>query len=322
MGSRGGRAGLRGRWPEMERRTLGRTDMEVSRLGCGLAAIAQETLDDLRAVERTLLTALERGINFFDTAECYLDSEEMVGRVISRRRPEFFLATKCGHSPDGERDEWTAQGIAASIDRSLRRLRTDYVDLLQLHSCDLATLKRGEAIEALVRARQAGKTRFIGYSGDNEMAQWAVESGVFDTCQVSFSLVDQRPRFDLLQLARERGVGVIVKRPIANGAWGSPTSPTAHLRWGSDYGDEYWRRSQSMASLGPLRAAPEDAVTLALGFVFAHPQVDTAILGTRNPDHMRSNIELVEGGLSLDSSVVYELYRRWDELDDGWLGQK
>lgn len=306
----------------MERRTLGRTDMEVSRLGCGLAAIAQETLDDLGAVERTLLTALDRGINFFDTAECYLDSEEMVGRVISGRRPEFFLATKCGHSPDGERDEWTAQGIAASIDRSLRRLRTDYVDLLQLHSCDLATLKRGEAIEALVRARQAGKTRFIGYSGDNEMAQWAVESGVFDTCQVSFSLVDQRPRFDLLQLARERRVGVIAKRPIANGAWGSPASPTAHLRWGADYGDEYWRRSQAMASLGPLLAAPEDAVALALGFVFAHPQVDTAILGTRNPDHMRANIVLVEGGLSLDESVVHELYRRWDELDDGWLGQK
>ena len=306
----------------METRSLGRTGMEVSRLGCGLAAIAQETLEDLTAVERTLLTALDRGINFFDTAECYLDSEEMVGRVISGRRPEFFLATKCGHSPDGERGDWTLQGITASIDRSLGRLRTDYVDLLQLHSCDLATLKRGDAIEALLRARQAGKTRFIGYSGDNEMAEWAVESGVFDTCQVSFNLVDQWPRFSFLGLARERGVGVIAKRPIANGAWGSPASPTAHLRWGSDYGDEYWRRGQSMASLGPIREAPEDPVALSLGFVFAHPQVDTAILGTRNPDHMRSNIELVEGGLSLGEPVVEELYRRWDELDDGWLGQQ
>ena len=306
----------------MESRTLGRTGMEVSRLGCGLAAIAQETLDDMRAVERTLLMALDRGINFFDTAECYLDSEEMVGRVISRRRAEFFLATKCGHSPDGERGDWTRQGITASIDRSLRRLRTDYVDLIQLHSCDLETLKRGEAIEALLRARQAGKTRFIGYSGDNEMAEWAVESGMFDTCQVSFNLVDQRPRFSLLESARERGVGVIAKRPIANGAWGSPASPTAHLRWGSDYGDEYWRRSQSMASLGPILAAPQDPIALSLGFVLAHPQVDTAILGTRNPDHMRSNIELVEKGLSIGKSVVEELYRRGDDLSDGWLGQQ
>ena len=77
-----------------------------------------------------------------------------------------------------------------------------------------------------------------------------------------------------------------------------------------------------MASLGPIREAPEDTVTMSLGFVFAHPQVDTAILGTRNPDHMRSNIELVEGGLSLGEPVVDELYRRWDELDDGWLGQQ
>ena len=154
------------------------------------------------------------------------------------------------------------------------------------------------------------------------MAEWAVESGVFDTCQVSFSLVDQRPRLGLLELASERGVGMIAKRPIANGAWGSPSSPTAHLRWGSDYGDEYWRRSQAMASLGPLRGAPKDPVALALGFVFAHPQVDTAILGTRNPDHMRSNIDLVEGGLPLGESVVEELCRRWNELDEGWIGQQ
>ena len=77
-----------------------------------------------------------------------------------------------------------------------------------------------------------------------------------------------------------------------------------------------------MASLGPLRGAPKDPVALALGFVFAHPQVDTAILGTRSPDHMRSNIELVEGGLPLGESVVEELCRRWNELDDGWIGQQ
>ena len=306
----------------MEMRALGRTGMVVSRLGAGLAAIAQESLSDMAAVERTLGAALDAGINFLDTAECYLDSEEMVGRAVSGRRGEFFLATKCGHSPDGESGEWDAGRIAASVDRSLRRMRTDHVDLLQLHSCDMATLLRGEAIEALMRARDAGKTRFIGYSGDNEMAEWAVESGVFDTCQVSFNLVDQGPRLGLLDAARERGVGVIAKRPIANGAWGSPVSPTARLRWGADYGDEYWRRAQAMGALGPIEGAPADPVELSLGFVLAHPQVDTAIVGTRNPRHMRANVEMVERGIPVPDPVLAELAGRWDRLGEAWTGQQ
>ena len=299
--------------------------MEVSRLGIGLAAISQETLDDIKSIERVLGTALDSGINFFDTAECYHDSEEMVGRAISARRSEFFLATKFGHTlTDNGHDivpAWSAADISASIDLSLRRLRTDHVDLLQLHTCGLDVLQKGEAFEAAQRAREAGKTRFIGYSGDNEPAMWAVESGLFDTLQVSFSLADQRPRRGLLKAAKARNMGVIVKRPIANGAWGSAGSPTADLRWGPDYGDEYWRRTQAMAAMGPIQGAPDDRIAMSLGFLFAHPEVDTAIVGTRSASHMRSNIEMVESGVSVPETVLAELYRRWDELDDGWVGQ-
>ena len=293
----------------------------MTRLGLGLSAIAQETLDDLTAVERTLAAALDSGINFFDTAECYLDSEEMVGRAISPRRDEFFLATKCGHSPDGEEPAWTAEEIDYSVDRSLKRLRTGHVDLLQLHSCSVEVLEKGDAIAAVQRAKQAGKARFIGYSGDNDGAAWAVDGGLFDTLQVSFNLADQRPRLGLLEAAKKQGMGVIAKRPIANSAWGSPVSPTAHLRWGPDYGDEYWRRVQLMAALGPIDGMPEDRIAMSLGFVFAHPQVDTAIIGTRNPDHMRSNVKMVGAGVDIPGTVLDELYRRWDRLDDGWEGQ-
>lgn len=309
----------------MKMRTLGRTGLEVSRLGIGLAAIAQETLDDMKSVERVLVTALESGINFFDTAECYHDSEEMVGRAISARRDDFILATKCGHtlSDDGVDlvPAWSRAEITASIDLSLRRLRTDHVDLLQLHTCDLDVLQKGEALEAAQRAREAGKTRFIGYSGDNEAAMWAVESGLFDTLQVSFSVADQGPRKGLLKAAKANDMGVIVKRPIANGAWGSAANPTANLRWGPEYGDEYWRRTQAMAALGPIEDAPENRIAMSLGYVFAHPEVDTAIVGTRNEAHMRSNIALVESGVSIPEPVMAELYRRWDELGDGWTGQ-
>jgi aryl-alcohol dehydrogenase-like predicted oxidoreductase len=306
-------------------RTLGRTGLEVSRLGIGLAAISQETLEDIANVERVLVAALESGINFFDTAECYHDSEEMVGRAVSARRDEFYLATKFGHnlSEDGQDlvPAWSTVAIDASIDRSLKRLRTDHVDLLQLHTCDLDVLQKGEAIEAAQRARDAGKTRFIGYSGDNEAAMWAVESGIFDTLQVSFNVTDQRPRTGLLAAAKANDMGVIVKRPIANGAWGSAANPTANLRWGPDYGDVYWRRGQAMTALGPIEGAPDDRIAMSLGFLFAHPEVDTAIVGTRNVSHLKSNIGLVESEVTVAESVMAELYRRWDELDDGWVGQ-
>ena len=157
--------------------------------------------------------ALDLGINFLDTAACYASTEALMGSTVSHRRDEFFLASKCGHAVDTEAEPWTAGLIAESVDRSLRRLKTDYLDILHLHSCGLDVLKRGEVIEALVSARDQGKTRFIGYSGDNEAALWAVGSGIFDTLQTSFSLVDQSARRELLGAARDAGIGIIGDAP-------------------------------------------------------------------------------------------------------------
>ena len=311
----------------METRILGNTGLEASRLGIGLSAIGfEETFDTIKTVEVVLKTALDQGITFFDTAECYFYSEEMVGQSISDRRSEFLLATKCGHpaglQESGEYDiDWSIEGILLTLDRSLKRLKTDYVDLLQLHSCGVEVLEQGEVIAALTKARDAGKTRFIGYSGDNEAAQWAVDSGHFDTLQTSFSLADQRPRNGLLQKAKAQGLGIIAKRPIANTAWGSPNSPTARLKFDPNYGDEYWKRTQAMAALGPINIPLNDRILMSLGFVMAHEEIDTAIVGTRNPEHLRSNIDLFNNHLPIDDAVIKELYKRWNELDDGWIGQ-
>lgn len=297
----------------MERTVLGRTGVEVSRLGVGLAEVGRLALSDVDRAARLLNMALDAGVNFLDTAACYNNSEELVGRAVSHRRSEFFLATKCGHAVAGYPGRpWTAQTVRDSIDRSLHRLRTDYLDLVQLHSCGVEVLERGEVIEALKEAQEAGKTRFIGYSGDNEAARWALESGHFDTLQTSFNLVDQRARTRLFPLAEERGVGIIIKRPIANAVWGRRTSPSA-------YADEYLRRAQAMAALGPLSGAPEDPVALALAFVMAHPEVDVAIVGTANPDHMAANLRLVTAGLSLPGAAVEELHRRFEALDHDWV---
>ncbi len=305
----------------METTILGNTGLTVSRIGGGLAALAQESLDDLTAVEGTLAAALDSGINLLDTAECYLDSEEMLGRAVGHRRSEFVLATKCGHTRGAAESAWSQEEITSSVEESLRRLRTDHVDLLQLHSCGLDVLERGEAIEAVERAKDSGKTRFVGYSGDNEAAAWAVDSGVFDTLQWSFNLTDQGPRLGLLTAAKEKGMGVIIKRPLANAAWGSAASPTAGYKWGADYADEYWRRARIMAGPGPIPGLPQDSVAAAVGFVFAHDEVDIALVGTRNPAHMRSNLALLERGVGIPESAVEELYRRWDNFNDNWVGQ-
>ncbi|MCD6286484.1 MAG: aldo/keto reductase [Anaerolineae bacterium] len=159
----------------METRVLGRTGLEISRLGVGLAEIGGLDLAEAKQAAEVLNLALDSGITFFDTAACYGNSEELIGRTIAHRRAEFVLATKAGHVAGGyDGESWTAQTVRDSIDRSLKRLRTDHLDVIQLHSCDVDVLERGEVIEVLQEAKQAGKTRFIGYSGDNERALWAV----------------------------------------------------------------------------------------------------------------------------------------------------
>jgi aryl-alcohol dehydrogenase-like predicted oxidoreductase len=306
----------------MEKSTLGKTGLEVTRLGAGLAAIGEElTMDEVDRAGRVLNAALDGGINFLDTSANYDISEELVGRSVAHRRDEYILATKCGAVKDKAAvDKWTAQLIRDHIDRSLTRMKTDHLDVVQLHSCSVEVLERGEATEALLEAQRAGKTRFVGYSGDNEAALWAVESGLFDTLQTSFSIADQHARTRLFGPAKARNMGIIIKRPIANGAWGSERSPTADLRHAPmrTYGDEYFRRVQLMAQIGPIEGIPDDRFLAAIGFVLGHAEVDTAIVGTQNPAHMADNIERVERGLPVPLAAIEELRRRFDELDDGW----
>ena len=298
----------------MEKREFGKTGLQVSRLGAGLAEIGTRlTVAEDAQAALVLNTALDAGINFLDTGACYGISEELIGRTIAHRRQEYILATKCGHVVGGyDGHDWTAQTIKDSIDRSLSRMRTDRIDLVQLHSCEVDVLERGEVIQALLDAQKAGKTRFVGYSGDNEAAEWAVDSGVFDTLQTSFNLVDQRARFHLFAHAKAKGMGLITKRPIANSAWGAEKSP-------SSYADQYYERAKVMASMGPLPGGAEHRILVSLGFKFAHKEVDTISAGTHNPEHMKTNIDWVNSKLPIDEAVVQELWRRFDEVGQDWM---
>ena len=295
----------------MDKRRLGNTDMQVSRLGFGLSEIGSAELTDKEAAE-VLNIALDGGVNFLDTAACYSVSEELIGRTVSGRRGDYYLATKAGHVTGGyEGEAWTARTVTDSIERSLRRLKTDTLDLVQLHSCSVEILERGEVTQALQQAQQEGKTRYIGYSGDNDAAEWAVESGLFDTLQTSFNLVDQKARFSLFDKAKAQGVGIITKRPIANGAWGAEASPSA-------YADSYFERAQEMMARGDLPQVPENRILLALGFTFSHDAIDVVIVGTKTPKYMRANLELIKTQLPISKETVTELHHRFEAVGREW----
>jgi aryl-alcohol dehydrogenase-like predicted oxidoreductase len=294
----------------MERRKLGRTAMTVSVLGFGGSEIGYEHAS-ARTVARLLGGALDAGLNVIDTAECYADSEALIGKALRGRRDECYVFTKCGHPRGWTGADWRPASILASIERSLRRLDTDHVDLIQLHSCSLAELRRGAAIDALEEAKERGLARYIGYSGDGAAARHAIECGRFDTLQTSVSIADQEALELTLPLARTRRMGVIAKRPLANVAW-------RHTRKPASYYADYWMR---LRRLDYAFLRDEDtAVATALRFTVGVPGVHTAIVGTTKPERWRQNAALL--ARALPKKDFEAIRARWAEVADrSWEGQ-
>jgi aryl-alcohol dehydrogenase-like predicted oxidoreductase len=294
----------------MEKRRLGRTGLRVSVLGFGGSEIGYESASQA-TVDRLLGSALDAGLNVVDTAECYENSEELIGAALGTRRGQCLIFTKCGHAGGWSRADWRAAPLLASIERSLKRLRTDHVDLIQLHSCGLDVLKRGDVIKALRTARDRGLARFIGYSGDGAAARYAVESGAFDTLQTSINVAEQEPLTLTLPLAMEREMGVIAKRPIANAVMAQRQS-----RGG--YGSEYWRRLQK---LDYEFMKGRDAIATALRFTLSVPGVHTAIVGTARPGRFEENARHLEAG-KLPAADMKAIRARWSDVADrSWTGQ-
>ena len=287
--------------------------MQVTVLGFGGAEIGYENVA-FEQVNRLLHAALDAGLNVIDTAECYPGSEEMIGRAVNGRRKDFFLFTKCGHASGFALPDWDPRMLEMQIDRSLKRLRVDSVDLVQLHSCSRAVLEKGDALRVLENARDAGKTRFIGYSGDGQDAVYAIESGRFDTLQTSVSIADLEAIDLTLPRAAKRNMGVIAKRPIANVAWRWDSKPP------SAYHHEYWGRFNKLR-YDFLRADLNQAVSVALRFTLAQPAVATAIVGTTNPERWAANARLLEAG-PLPPSTIQAIRERWHAVAaPDWVGQ-
>jgi aryl-alcohol dehydrogenase-like predicted oxidoreductase len=297
----------------METRQFGKTDMKVSVLGFGGAEIGFEKAT-VQTVAQLLGDALDAGLNVIDTAECYLQSEELIGQAVSTRRDQFWLFTKCGHPEGPYAEDWRPDSLLRSIQRSLTRLKTDRVDLVQLHSCSEAELRKGDVIAALQRAREQGYTRYIGYSGDAQAARYAIETGAFDTLQTSISIFDQEAIDLTLPLARKQSMGVIAKRPIGNAVWRYAQKPE------NSYHQPYWERHQKL-KYDFVSGDPKQTAAIALGFTLSLPGVHTTIVGTAKPGRWRENAALVESN-PIAPAQFQAIRDRWRHVAQAdWVGQ-
>jgi aryl-alcohol dehydrogenase-like predicted oxidoreductase len=320
----------------MEMRPFGNTGMHVGALGFGAAEIGFEHTAD-RTVDTLLGTAQDFGINVIDTAAMYSDSEEKLGRALRGRRDQFLLFTKCGLYPpprsnmagfwlrarrkllratgrdDGYSSiDWHPSALAWNIEQSLRGLRTDRIDLIQLHSCSEEILQKGEVIEVLQRARQSGKVLHIGYSGDGAAACYAIRCGQFEAVQMSINIADQQAIDLAVPLAHQYGMGVIAKRPIANGIWRNAERP----KRSQDH--TYWERLRNLR-YDSLQSRGDFAT--ALRFTLSVAGVHTAIVGTTNPAHLRKNAECSSAG-PLANDQLEAIREQWKKIaTPDWVGQ-
>src|SRR3989449_10572927 len=158
------------------------------------------------------------GINFIDTAPAYVLSQERIGRLLKHRRREFHLATKCGECFDGYDSQYDFSTAATLkfIESSLERLQTDYLDLVQIHCGpdEVETIRRGETVEGMLRAKKEGKVRWVGVSCHEPGARAALEIGAYDVLQLPYSLLNRTVEGDVFSRAAALNVGRSEERRV------------------------------------------------------------------------------------------------------------
>ncbi len=292
----------------MQTKPYGNSGIDVSILGLGAGQVGDERLAEQDAA-LLLNTALDLGITLIDTARGYGLSEERIGRHLAHRRSEFVLSTKVGYGIPGHAD-WSGGIIEAGVDAALARMRTDRLDIVHLHSCELSTLQAGEVVDALVHLREKGKIRVAAYSGENEALAWALADGRFGGVECSVNLFDQGGLAGPLADALRDGLGVIAKRPLGNAPWRFEQRPVG------DYAETYWERMHALAlDTGGL---PWDE--FALRFSAWQPEVSSAIVGTASVAHLRHDAEIATKG-PLPDEATAAVRRRFAECGAAWTGQ-
>ena len=290
----------------MEQRALGTTGVRVSALGLGAGRIGGASIE---SVDRLVSAALDLGVALIDTARSYGDSEDLLGRALAGRREGVALSTKVGYGVEGVPD-WTPDCIARGIDAALRRLRTDRIEVVHLHSCPRETLEQAGVVEALQSAVQAGKVRVAAYSGEGDALLWAIRSGAFGAVQCSVSVVDQGVLGGAVPDAAARGLGVLAKRPLGNAPWRFTSPPPEQ-----DVAEAF-RRFRAL----DLRAGSLRWESLFARFSAFSPGVSSILVGTGSEEHLRTAASAVEDG-PLAAPLAAALREEFARAGGGWGGR-
>jgi aryl-alcohol dehydrogenase-like predicted oxidoreductase len=298
----------------LPKKQLGQTDLQVTQLGYGSMGLRGPKTWGVRVVndedaERILNGVLDAGINFIDTAPDYGVSEERIGRFISSRRDEFYLATKCGCAYTQHDDhieiahEWRQEVVERNVETSLNRMQTEYIDLLQFHGGDAETLQRRGLIDQLLRLKEQGTIRFVGMSSKIPDLAGLIRLGVFDSFQVPYSCLSPE-HHDLITQAAEAGAGIIIRGGIAHGG------PDAEIQRPAL--NDVW----TSAKLDELLPAGMNRAELILRFTLSHPHCHTTIVGTCDSKHLEENLAAAEAG-PLPDDLVQKITDRVDSLPGG-----
>ena len=291
----------------MEKTKLGKTGLDVTKLGFGAMEIRGPRVWNGRPVAdeeagKLLNEVLDSGITFIDTSYDYGRSEELIGRYISHRRSEYVLATKCGCTlvDCGDHDEtphvWTRDNLLHNIETSLRRLKTDYVDLLQLHGPTFRQVADGELIETLKEIQASGKARHIGISSYMPNLADHLRTPEYETYQIPYSALE-REHEEWIARAAAGGAGIIVRGGVGQGEPGAGRG--APERW------KVWEE----ANLDELLEEGESRTAFLLRFTLSLPELATTIVGTMKSEHLAENVRIARKG-ALPADVYEEAKRR------------
>jgi len=235
--------------------------------------------------EKILNTVLDSGINFIDTANDYGRSEEFIGKYIANRRHEYYLATKCGctvvrkdETTDDTPHIWTSDNLFRGLHESLQRMMTDYVDIMQLHNPPVEETEKNNLVDVLNEMKQQGKIRFVSISTTLPHLPTYLKWGVFDTFQIPYSALE-RVHEDWISLVARAGIGTIIRGGVARGEAG--------VGMGNQ---DRWKKYED-AGLDTLREAGESRTAFLLRYTLSHPDINTTIVGTLYPDHLKENVE-------------------------------
>lgn len=269
----------------MDYRKLGRSDLNISRIGFGCMSLKLDQPEN----EKIIRAAIDLGINYFDTADLYDKgaNEEFLGKTLKQKRSQIIIATKVGNQwrSDGSGWDWNPRRdyILKSVEESLKRLQTNYIDLYQLHGGTIDDPIE-ETIDAFEQLVKQGKIRYYGISSirPNVIRYWAQHSNIVSV-MMQYSLLDRRPGEECLPLLDEKNIGVVVRGSVAQGLLVDKPS-RSYLNYSEE---EVSKAAETIQLISKNHGTPAQT---AIQFVLRNSHISSAVVGIRTMEQLNEAV--------------------------------